>query len=223
MSIQRVLEAEVMDTVEEAMAYDAMNHDEVNRQFVSDLIEAGFTRGDVLDLGTGTALIPVELCKQITDARVMAIDLSDNMLNIARNNIELAGSIDQIQLDRVDAKSMPYDDGTFDCVLSNSIIHHLPEPSAAIAESVRVVRTGGLLFFRDLLRPDEDARVDELVAMYASEEPDHGRQMFADSLRAALTLDEVRDMVAAFGFAADTVKATSDRHWTWIAKVATKA
>ena len=215
MSIQRVLEPEVMESFEEAMVYDAMNHDEVNRQFVNDLIATGFTHGDVLDLGTGTALIPVELCLQIANARVMAIDLSDNMLNIARNNVELSADVDRIQLDRVDAKSMPYAENAFDCAMSNSIIHHLPDPESVIAESIRVVRSGGIIFFRDLLRPDQDARVGELVARYAGEEPDQARRMFADSLRAALTLEEVREMVAAYGFAADTVRATSDRHWTW--------
>ncbi len=41
--------------------------------------------------------------------------------------------------------------------------------------------------------------------------------MFADSLHAALTLAEVRGIVAKFGFAPDGVQATSDRHWTWTA------
>ena len=41
--------------------------------------------------------------------------------------------------------------------------------------------------------------------------------MFDDSLRAALSLSEVRAMVSSLGFEAETVQATSDRHWTWIA------
>lgn len=220
MSLQRVLEPEVMDTFEETLAYDAMNHDEVNRQFVSDLIEAGFVTGDVLDLGTGTALIPIELCKQMVDVRVMAIDLSDNMLNMARNNIEMDGTTERIQLDRVDAKSMPYADESFDCVMSNSIVHHLPEPLAALSESVRIVRDGGLLFFRDLVRPREDTTVRELVDTYAADESAHARQMFADSLRAALTMDEVQCMVTELGFAPESVRLTSDRHWTWVGRKA---
>jgi hypothetical protein len=41
--------------------------------------------------------------------------------------------------------------------------------------------------------------------------------MFADSLRAALALEEIRELVARFGFPADSVRQTSDRHWTWAA------
>jgi hypothetical protein len=39
--------------------------------------------------------------------------------------------------------------------------------------------------------------------------------MFEDSLRAAFTLDEVRDLVSQLGYDANAVQATSDRHWTW--------
>ncbi len=220
MSLERVLEPEVMDSIEEALAYDAMDHVEVNRQFVSDLVEAGFVSGDVLDLGTGTALISVELCQQISHIRVMGVDLSDGMLTIARNNIELANLTERIQLDRVDAKSLPYVADMFDCVISNSIVHHLPEPLTALREAVRVTRTGGMLFFRDLLRPANDAVVQQLVETYAAGESDHARQMYTDSLRAALTLDEVQQMVAAVGFEAESVYATSDRHWTWVGRKA---
>jgi hypothetical protein len=42
--------------------------------------------------------------------------------------------------------------------------------------------------------------------------------MFEDSLRAALSLDEIRQLVEQLGFAPDCVQATSDRHWTWAAR-----
>jgi hypothetical protein len=43
--------------------------------------------------------------------------------------------------------------------------------------------------------------------------------MFADSLRAALRLEEIQEIVEQLGFPADTVRATTDRHWTWQARV----
>ena len=55
------------------------------------------------------------------------------------------------------------------------------------------------------------------VELYAGEESEYARQMFAASLRAALTLDEVRDLVRPLGFEPDSVTQTSDRHWTWSA------
>jgi ubiquinone/menaquinone biosynthesis C-methylase UbiE len=215
--LERVLEPEVMDTAEEAMAYDAMDHAQVNRLFVDDLLAAGPNTANLLDVGTGTALIPIELCQRVDAARVTAVDLSANMLDLARANAEAAGVMPQLQLDLVDAKGLPYADGQFSCAISNSIVHHIPTPLPAIAEAVRVTAPGGLLFFRDLMRPASIAEVEQLVNNYAGGEADHARQMFYDSLRAALELEEMRHYVEQLGFSAASVAATSDRHWTWSA------
>jgi hypothetical protein len=53
------------------------------------------------------------------------------------------------------------------------------------------------------------------VELYAGKENDHARKMFADSLHAALTVEEMQELVKQLGFPADSVSATSDRHWTW--------
>ncbi len=218
MTLSRVLEAEVMDSAAEARDYDAMDHREVNRAFVDDLLAAGEVAGDVLDLGTGTAQIPVELCQRCEDCRVLAIDAAVHMLDLARYNIEVASLIERITLAHVDAKQLPYQDDLFGLVMSNSIVHHVPDPLVVLREAVRVAAPGGRLFFRDLLRPADEATVTRLVETYAGQANDHQRQMFQDSLRAALDLEEIRGCVQQLGFAAATVSATSDRHWTWAAR-----
>ncbi len=219
--MERKLEPEVMDTAEEALAYDAMDHAAVNQAFVADLLlaisDAGRdVDGEFLDLGTGTAQIPVELCKRAVGPRVMAVDLSTHMLDLARVNIEVAGFTDRIQLDHVDSKHLPYDDGRFACVMSNSIVHHIPEPLTVLREAWRVLAPGGLLFFRDLLRPADHEAVEKLVQLYAGDATDHQRQMFDDSLRAALSLGEMQGMLRQLGLNERSVRQTTDRHWTWI-------
>ena len=217
MALERVLEPEVMDTYEEARDYDSMDHQAVNKLFVDDLLAVANIGNDILDVGTGTAQIPVELCRQSEDCRIIAIDMAVHMLDLARFNIEVDGFTQRIFLQQIDAKDMLFESEMFDCVMSNSIIHHIPEPLAVLAESIRVTRPGGLLFFRDLLRPESGEEVAHLVSTYAGDENEHQRQMFDDSLRAALSLSEVRAIVSSLGFEAETVQATSDRHWTWIA------
>lgn len=215
MTLTRVLEPEVMESDEEARDYDSMDHAAVNRAFVDDLLAGGDVAGEVIDLGTGTAQIPILLCQQVEECRVMAIDLSVAMLDLARLNIEVNSLIDRIALAHIDSKELLYEDDQFDVVISNSIVHHIPEPGTVIAEAVRVTRPGGRLFFRDLLRPSDESTVAQLVATYAGEADARQRKMFDDSLRAALSLDEVREMVVALGFDPESVAATSDRHWTW--------
>ncbi|MEE8451511.1 MAG: class I SAM-dependent methyltransferase [Thermoguttaceae bacterium] len=218
--LPRVLETEAMDTPAEASGYDSMDHGEVNRAFVADLLAAGPAQGEMLDLGTGTALIPIELCRQDPTARVLAVDVAENMLELGRRNVERAGLSDRIHLQRVDAKRLPFADGTFATVISNSIVHHVPEPSDVLREAWRTATPGGLLFLRDLMRPDDDQTVQRLVDTYAADATDHQRQMFDDSLRAALTVEEMRRLVGEFGQDPGNVLATSDRHWTWVGRKA---
>ena len=216
--LPRVLEPEIMDTAQEAIDYDSMDHAAVNRLFVTDLLFAALDGGlpiaergrepfsssvkhaprvdgskktpdpfdaahktgddagrqyahgpvEILDLGTGTAQIPIELCRRAPNVRVVAIDLAAEMLHVAKLNVELASLCDRVMLNLVDAKQIPYETGRFDAIMSNSIVHHIPEPASVLAEAVRVVRPGGLIFIRDLLRPESEAEVRRLVALYAA-------------------------------------------------------
>jgi ubiquinone/menaquinone biosynthesis C-methylase UbiE len=228
MGLNRILEPEVMDSEREAQEYNDMDHSVVNQRFVEELFrfvrdqnavgaDGEIDLGDVLDLGTGTALIPIELCRQDHECRVMAVDLAVSMLELARYNVEAGGMIERITLAQVDAKKMGYDRGAFDVVISNSIIHHIPQPLSCLREMVRVVAEDGLLFIRDLMRPEDTETLEELVVAYAGKESEYSQKLFRDSLHAALSLDEIRELVASLGFEPDSVKATSDRHWTWTA------
>lgn len=225
--LARVLEPEVMDSPQDAADYDAMDHSEVNRLFAQDFLkgwrfqsnQAGLSTGRsaILDLGTGTALIPIELCRVAPDLCIRAVDAARSMLELAERNIGQSGFETQITLEQVDAKALPYPDQSFAAVVSNSILHHIPEPGKVLNEAVRVLAPGGLIFFRDLVRPSDEKTLAGLVETYAGTCNPHQRRLFADSLRAALTVDEVRELVGANGFPRSSVAQTSDRHWTWCA------
>lgn len=212
-----------MDTAEDAREYNAMDHAEVNARFAKDFFTFVDTvlqdvgELNVLDVGTGTALLPVQICKTAPQARVLAIDDAVSMLELASYNVEAAGLREQITLAKVDAKKMPYDDEAFPFVIANSIHHHIPSPMDCFREMVRVTEEDGVLFVRDLARPDDEAALKFLVQQYAGNETERCQNLFADSLRAGLTRDEVADMVEELGFPSSSVSMTSDRHWTWAA------
>ena len=244
--LTRILEPELMDTADDAREYDAMDHSAVNTQFVTDLLDVltdwSLQRPakpgsplEILDLGAGTAQIPIELCRRAPHVRVTAVDAAESMLAVARTNVAAAGLGDRIELVLADAKRFAatghpatgsagcrgggarFGAASFPVVISNSIVHHIAEPREVIAEAIRVTAPGGLLFHRDLARPNDEAQLEILVDTYAAGASPHQRKLFADSLRAALTLDEMRTLIAEFGFAPGTVRMTSDRHWTWLA------
>ena len=219
--LPRLLEPEVMDSAQEAADYDAMDNRGPNEAFATDCLQfATFDRA--VDVGSGTALIPIAMCTRAPNLEVIGVDLAEHMLALARKNVERAGLASRITLKRIDAKSLPFADGEVEAVVSNSIVHHIPEPAHALGEMVRVAKR--VVFVRDLVRPESDAEVKRLVALHggepASREPAavemHARQiaLLDASLRAALTVEEVRAMVAPFGVPASSVTQTSDRHWT---------
>ena len=224
MTLERILEPEAMDSEKEANEYNDMDHSAVNQLFVNDLLEFAasltepeeeFELGDVLDLGTGTALIPIELCKQHESCRVMAVDLAASMLDLAVYNVEAWGMTERITLAQIDAKQLGYEDDMFYVVMSNSIVHHIPQPLDCLPQMVRVTNPGGFLFVRDLMRPGDLEMLEDLVQTYAGEESEYSRKLFRDSLHAALSLEEIQTMVEQLGFDRQSVQPTSDRHWTW--------
>src|SRR6185436_19852145 len=105
MPLTRILEVEVMDTAAEAEDYNAMDHSAVNAVFAEDLLATGvFSNREmsVLDLGTGTALIPIEVCRRTPHCRVLAVDLAAHMLELARKNVAAAGLASRIELQQID-------------------------------------------------------------------------------------------------------------------------
>ena len=227
--LPRTLEPEVMDTANEADDYDAMDHAAVNGAFCDDLLRLRPHPRRVLDLGTGTARIPILLCERAPGVTVEATDLADHMLRIAAKNVARAGFGARITLRKDDAKRLssgqdePND--AFDVVASNSVLHHIPRPEVALAAWWARVPPGALFFVRDLLRPESSAEVESLVARHAGRPPvdatvaqrasfERQVELFRASLHAALRLDELRAIGGAIGIPDSAVTQTSDRHFT---------
>ena len=212
--MQRVLEPEVMDSWEEAVAYDAMDFTEVNAAFAQKAIALAPKVAKVLDLGTGTARIPLILSQQRPQWQIIAIDLAENMLKIGAEHIKKAGLQKQIILELVDAKQLPYPNEHFDLVISNSLFHHLPDPLPFLQEINRVLKPQGALLIRDLIRPNNQEILQNLVESIGAEYDAHQKQLFADSLHAAFTIDEVNQLMSQAGLKDVKIYQSSDRHWT---------
>ncbi|MEY3328609.1 MAG: hypothetical protein RLZZ115_1492 [Cyanobacteriota bacterium] len=212
--IERIPEAEVMDTWEEASEYDAMDFSQVNQEFAELALELGPETGLILDVGTGTARIPILITQKQPQWQITGIDLSANMLFIGNQNIEQAGLEEQIKLEQVDAKQLLYTDDQFDMVISNSIVHHLADPLLFFQEIQRVLKPQGVIFLRDLTRPSSETELNTLVEQYAGNCNDHQKKLFRDSLQAAYTLDEIINFVESVGLEKIRIYQSSDRHWT---------
>ncbi|MCD0463426.1 class I SAM-dependent methyltransferase [Roseiconus lacunae] len=217
--LQRTLEPEAMDAAEEVREYEKMNHEAVNNAFVDDLKAGGPVGPKVMDLGCGTGEIAILLCQRLEDVQVMGVDLSVEMLEAARIEIELGGVQGRVFLEHADCKSLDhFEPGSSDTVISNTVLHHIADPEPFLRCAVHVLAPGGRLFLRDLVRPADEASVEALVALHGEGETEYAQQLLRQSLHAALTIAEIQELAQPLGIPASAINATSDRHWTidWV-------
>ena len=99
-------------------------------------------------------------------------------------------------------------------VTSNSLVHHIPDPRAIFQEIARIARPGAPILIRDLVRPENQQTLEQLVQTHAAQWSPLQRTLFADSLHAALTLEEVRQMLDQCGLPDVGVTQITDRHWS---------
>jgi ubiquinone/menaquinone biosynthesis C-methylase UbiE len=100
--------------------------------------------GEVLEVAVGTGL---NLAAYPPDVRLTGIDLSDQMLDIARTRAAELGR--EVELRQGDAHALPFDDATFDTVVCTFGLCAIPDIDTALDEMARVLRPGGKLILVD--------------------------------------------------------------------------
>jgi len=121
-------------------------------EFVERLIEvAPINEGDVvLDVATGTALIPPKLVDKVgASGRIVGLDITLAMLKHGRKNLEATGSSSGISLVCASAMAMPFVEGVFDAVICGLGMHHMDVPQL-LSEMRRVLKTEGELIMADV-------------------------------------------------------------------------
>jgi ubiquinone/menaquinone biosynthesis C-methylase UbiE len=106
--------------------------------------------GVVLDVGTGPGLLLVELAARRPDLRITGIDLSTDMIELARRNVRRAGYDDRVEVQAADVAALPFPDAAFDFVVSSLSMHHWGSVPPAMKELARVLRPGGTLWIYDV-------------------------------------------------------------------------
>jgi ubiquinone/menaquinone biosynthesis C-methylase UbiE len=175
---------------------------------------AGKSDPEVLDVGTGSADIPVRMLQRNKNLRILGVDLAREMIHVATRKVAAAGFSEQCRLQVLDVKSLPFKAERFDLVMSNSTTHHIPEPLVHFKEIARVAKKTGAIIMRDLIRPKSMDDAWAIVKRAAAGEHIRQQQLFFDSLCAALTLAEVEDLSRRADMGRVQIKQVSDRHWS---------
>lgn len=118
------------------------------RRIAADATAALPERASVLDVGTGPGRLLVEMARMRPDLRITGVDLATDMVETARRNLSSFG--DRTTAVVGDVSDLPFEDDTFDLVVSTLSLHHWDDPAAGGAELARVLRPGGQIRIYDL-------------------------------------------------------------------------
>lgn len=212
--MKRVPEPELMDSAAQVDAYAAADFAEGNQAFADRVAQAlaGEPSGGLIDLGCGPGDICRRLADLLPDWSIEGLDAGPNMLKTAERETDgtpHAGRI-RYRLARLPDQELP--SHGYQAVVSNSLLHHLPDPSALWTSIRQLAAPGAFVQVMDLDRPDDETAARSLVDAYAWKEPDVLREDFYNSLCAAWTAEEVTEQLKAAGLAL-AVDRISDRHW----------
>ena len=214
--MQRVLEPELMDDLEQAKAYAEADFDESNTLFVQLFVQHSQTwdgHGTIVDLGCGPGDIAIRLARAFPECEVHGLDGSAAMLdlaNAAKGKAGDAGSRVRFINGLVPSVQLPID--RYDALVSNSLLHHLPDPSLMWSTVKKYAASRAPVFIMDLVRCATVAQARQLVDVYAADDPEVLRTDFYNSLLAAFEIIEVRDQLDDAGLSSLRIEQVSDRH-----------
>jgi len=212
--MERQLEPEVMDGEEQARAYAQADFSQENQWFVDQFLAAfpDFREGLVLDLGCGPADIPIRLVQACPTLKIIGLDASQPMITLAQAAVDKAKLGDRLRLVCEKFQVLQLQESV-DAVISNSLVHHVPNPYKFWYALKQLAKPGSPVFIMDLLRPETTEEAQALVDQYAANESEQLRRDFYNSLLAAFTEDEVAAHLAEMNLSRLLIDVPDDRHW----------
>lgn len=125
------------------------------------LLDSAGLRGDerLLDLGCGRGAVLLMAAGYLPNGRAVGIDIwsskdqSGNAMEVTQANATAEGVADRVELQTADMRKLPFEDGSFDVIVSNIAIHNIDSNAGrdqAIDEAWRVLRPGGRLLIADI-------------------------------------------------------------------------
>ena len=215
----RRLEPEIMDEEGEADAYMGAAGEahlaRLDASWIERVVAFGPRgAGRLLDVGTGGGQIPARIARRRPEWRIWAVDRAGSMLaagmaglDVARREALSAIEPFRVGLALAEARALPFDDGAFDLVISNSLLHHIGDPTPVLDEIARVAGRAGRVLLRDLRRPPRGL-LPAWVAWHGRHYRGEMRRLYEASVAAAFTPEELTIVVRHSSLAGATVAAS---------------
>jgi demethylmenaquinone methyltransferase / 2-methoxy-6-polyprenyl-1,4-benzoquinol methylase len=106
----------------------------------------------ILDVASGTAGVALQIAGR-TPARVVGVDLTEQMLRQGSSNVAASAQADRIRLIAGRAEQLPFPDASFDALTFTYLLRYVADPQATLTELARVVRPGGTVASLEFLEP----------------------------------------------------------------------
>jgi ubiquinone/menaquinone biosynthesis C-methylase UbiE len=110
-------------------------YDDVARE-----VATAIDRGTILDIGTGPGRLPLQLARLLPEIKVVGLDVSRDMIRAAARTAEKEGMSARVSFVNEDAANLPFDDASFDLVVSTASLHHWKNPLRILNEAHRVLK-----------------------------------------------------------------------------------
>lgn len=211
--MERLAEPELMDSPEQVSAYIQADFSLAHNQLL-DAFEVKFPNyapEHILDLGCGAADITLRFARLFPQANLLGLDAGNNMLLQAKSAISAETYEKRVSLVQAHLPCLALRAHKFDAVVSNSLLHHLNDPEDLWSAISYTAAPGAAIAVMDLMRPDSEADLNELLRRYAADAPPILKEDFEHSLRAAYRVEEVMAQLSVIGLDL-SVEAISDRH-----------
>ena len=224
--MKRVLEPELMESHEQVKAYAAADFSIGDasllirlEEYISDLHKIINDKSLIIDLGCGPGNITERLFSRWPFAKVIGIDGSEEMLSVARKRQQrikdsvdlnrfqyIYGNLGLFANERFDFEQHP------DVIVTNSVLHHIHDPSLFWKAMKNLGKRGTIIFTKDLRRPSSLQEAKQLQEKYQPNAPTILNKDYLASMQAAFTVDEIRIQLNSAGLYQLKVFEVDDRY-----------
>jgi ubiquinone/menaquinone biosynthesis C-methylase UbiE len=166
----------------------------VYRSFVKKLSKVNPTGNKVLDVGTGSGHLAIELAKAYPDWQITGIDVSEEMIKLAWENASRSSLNDKINFMVYSAEALPFANGDFDLVVSNASLHLWGNPLKVFKEIARVTAPGGYCLLWDNLRLTASLPFLSIIGWGMGMNKAQ-RELWLKAVQASYTISEVKEIL----------------------------
>jgi len=195
----------------------AKNTQKIRKEYkrLADKTASMIQEGKLLEIGPGPGYISIEIAKLLPKMEIIGLDISDTMIQIAKKNVNQHGLAERIELRKGDALKMPFEDSSFDFVISSGSLHHWKKPTQVFNEVYRVLKPGCRAMISDVRKDAPKEKIKEWTNVIDSKIMRWGLK---HSFRESYTAQQIEKIIKGTQFTDFEIKLEEINLGIWLKK-----